>query len=162
VDPLAVFYVETRVHADEVTELNTQVVAGDLVYLDAALFDVIRRKADEDGVAPFLSAVFNNEKHVDRLNTEVFTARSSYHLGRGPKSPWCWGSRSRLQAFKFSGVFRSRNRRKHTRVVVGRCLIDQKPIWPEDKSVLKRSADKDCTNDFLGLRMAVEMSLGPG
>jgi hypothetical protein len=63
------------VHADEVTELNTQVVAGDLIYLDAALFDVIRRKADEDGVAPFLSAVFNNEKHVDRLNTEVFTAR---------------------------------------------------------------------------------------
>jgi hypothetical protein len=55
-DALAVFYVETRVHSDEVTELDTQVVASDLVHLNAALFDVVRGKADKDGVAPFLSA----------------------------------------------------------------------------------------------------------
>ena len=41
-------------HSDKVTELDTQVVAGDLVHLNAALFDVIRGKADKDGVAPFL------------------------------------------------------------------------------------------------------------
>ena len=55
VNALAVLDVGALVNVDEVSELDTQVVASDLVHLNLALLDVIRAQTDEDGISPLLA-----------------------------------------------------------------------------------------------------------
>lgn len=42
---------------DEVTEFDSQVVAGNLVHLDPAFTHVIGAQTDEDGIFPFFSSI---------------------------------------------------------------------------------------------------------
>lgn len=47
----------------EITELDTQVVTGDLVHLDLALLDVVGAQTDENGISPLLTPA-NSSEHV--------------------------------------------------------------------------------------------------
>ena len=46
VDPLAVFYIQTLMDVNEITQFNAQVVASDFVQLNPPFVDVIRAQAD--------------------------------------------------------------------------------------------------------------------
>lgn len=59
VDALAVFDIQALMYVNEVTQLDAQVVASDLVHLDLALFDIVRAQANEHCVSPLLSPVWN-------------------------------------------------------------------------------------------------------
>ena len=52
---LAVFDVEALVNVDKIAQFYAEVVAGNFVHLDAALLDVIRAQANEDGISPLLA-----------------------------------------------------------------------------------------------------------
>jgi hypothetical protein len=56
-DALAVFNVRASVHMNKITELDTEVITGNLVYLDPALLDVVRAQADQDRITPLLASV---------------------------------------------------------------------------------------------------------
>ena len=44
-------------YVDEISQFDAQIVTGNLVYLDLALFDIIRAQADQDGISPLLTTV---------------------------------------------------------------------------------------------------------
>ena len=53
--PLAVLNVVAGMYADEITELDAQVIPCDLVELNAALLDVVRADTDQDCILALLS-----------------------------------------------------------------------------------------------------------
>ena len=65
---LSVLDVEALMNMNKVSELDTQVVTGDLVHLDLALLDVIRAQADENSVSPLLPSK-NAEISTRQLET---------------------------------------------------------------------------------------------
>jgi hypothetical protein len=59
VNAFPVLDVHARMNVDDVTQLDSDVVSGDLVHLNAAFLHVIGRKTDEDSVSSLLSTVEN-------------------------------------------------------------------------------------------------------
>ena len=55
--PLAVLNVVAGMYADEITELDAQVIPCDLVELDAALLNIVRANTDQDCILALLSPV---------------------------------------------------------------------------------------------------------
>ncbi len=66
---LAVFDVQTLMDVDEIAEFHSQIVTGDFVHLDLALFDVVGAQTDEDSISPLLSPVqrrFSKRRHIEK------------------------------------------------------------------------------------------------
>ena len=59
---LAVLDIEALMDIDKVTELHTQVVAGDFVHLDSPFFYIIRAQANQNGIAPLFTAMIQVSK----------------------------------------------------------------------------------------------------
>ena len=57
VDTLAILDVQARVDVDNIAELDSKVVAGDLVHLDFALFHGVGAQANENSIVPPLAAI---------------------------------------------------------------------------------------------------------
>ena len=64
---LAVLDVQARVYVDHITELDAQVVSGNLVHLNLAFVDIVRTQANEHCTA--VSATV--QKQVAKLLTRV-------------------------------------------------------------------------------------------
>ena len=58
VHSFTVLDIEALVNVDEITELDSEVVSGNLVYLDLALFNGIVAQTDENSVSPLLATMF--------------------------------------------------------------------------------------------------------
>ena len=58
VHSFTVLDIEALVNVDEITELDSEIVSGDLVYLDLALFYCIVAQTDENSVSPLLTTMF--------------------------------------------------------------------------------------------------------
>jgi hypothetical protein len=54
---LSVFDIQSLMDMDEITELDSQVVASDFVHLDSTILYVIGAHTDKDGVSSFFAAV---------------------------------------------------------------------------------------------------------
>ena len=53
---LAVLDVRTSVNVNDIAELDSQVVSGDLVHLNLALVDIVGAETDKNGISSLLSA----------------------------------------------------------------------------------------------------------
>lgn len=58
VHAFAVFDIETLVNVNEITKFNSEVVSGDLVDLDLALFDTIVTQTNKNSISALLATIF--------------------------------------------------------------------------------------------------------
>jgi hypothetical protein len=159
-----IFDVHTLVDINEIAEFDSEIVPGDLVHLDAAFLHIVRGQADEDGISPLLSTEWGIRKlctfewgrrkklYRTMIVSPRKSARSSIVVG--------------LSVATMIGKIRNYAREIGlglTRVVIGRGLVYDKSIWTGKIREMKSGRTLHCeAYDFLGLRIAVEISLGPG
>lgn len=72
-DAFSVLDIQTRVDADHVAKLDSEVVSGDLVHLNLTLFNIIGAQADKYCIMPLLSSEGNNIQLAHR-NTSASCA----------------------------------------------------------------------------------------
>ncbi len=146
--------------------MTRNVVSRNLVHLDLAFINFVARHANENGVPPLLAS---KEKFI----TTLYLHQASTHLTRivsPPKS--CNFSMVAVAEFNVATFETSSNDSSYrkrgaelTGIVVVCRLVDDKTIWPTNVETFKTNAflvSSLNTYDFFCLKMAVDVSSGPG
>ena len=115
-------------YVDEISEFDAQIVTGNLVYLDLALFDIIRAQADQDGISPLLTTVDAIDSVLSAVNASYCTHRT---IMVSPRKSW---RASIVAGFSVATTRRSESSFRHllilllTRVVICSGLIDDEAV----------------------------------
>lgn len=162
-DSLAVLDIRASVYVDEISEFDAEIVTGDLVHLDLALFDIVRAQTDQNGISPLLSTVDVIRLVQRAVNVSYFTDRT---IMVSPRKSW---RASIVAGFSVATTRRSGSSFRHilmlllTRVVICGRFVDNQTVRTRKTSVNVSCAIPDpSTYDFLGLKIAVDVSSLPG
>ena len=160
----AVFNIGTLVDDCDISKLQSEVVSGDLVHLDLALFDVIGTKNDEDSVTPLLPTTKAVNENQELSGPWATTYRTIIVSPRKSCSVSIVVGLSVATVSSCEHTSRPQTKKNLTRVVIGASLVYNKSMGTK-KGGIRSVAEGDelkVPYDFFVRKIAVAVSFGPG